>query len=62
MTYIAHTTDANSFPIQGFKGWGVGANYTLAKNIVATVHYYDTEAKVGEGDDQRLFTDVVFTF
>ena len=62
LTYIAHTTDANSFAVQGFKGWGVGANYALAKNIVATVHYYDTEAKVGEGDDQRLFTDVVFTF
>ena len=62
LTYIAHTTDANNFPIQGFKGWGVGANYTLAKNIVATVHYYDTEAKVLEGDDHRLFTDVVFTF
>ena len=62
LTYIAHTTDANNFPIQGFKGWGVGANYTLAKNIVATVHYYDTEAKVLKGDDQRLFTDVVFTF
>ena len=62
LTYIAHTTDANVFDNAGFKGWGVGANYTLAKNIVATVHYYDTEAKVGEGDDQRLFTDVVFTF
>ena len=44
-TYLAHTTDANSFLGQGFKGYGVGANYTVAKNIVATVAYYDTVAK-----------------
>ena len=35
-TYIAHTTDANTFDGQGFKGYGVGANYTVAKNMVLT--------------------------
>ena len=32
----------------GFKGYGIGANYTLAKNIVYNVDYYDFEAKDNE--------------
>ena len=62
-TYIAHTTDANSFDGVGFKGYGVGANYTFAKNIVGTVVYYDTESKLdSKVDDQRVWADVTFTF
>ena len=67
-TYLAHTTDANTFAGTGFKGWGVGANYTFAKNIVGTVAYYDTESKVSKDlmgkklDDQRVWADVTFTF
>ena len=67
-TYVAHTTDANTFGMTGFKGFGVGANYTLAKNIVGTVAYYDTESKVSKDvlgkklDDQRVWADVTFTF
>ncbi|WP_455265864.1 S-layer homology domain-containing protein [Phascolarctobacterium sp.] len=62
-TYIAHTTDANTFEGEGFKGYGVGANYTFAKNIVGTVAYYDTEKKVdSKVDDQRVWADVTFTF
>ena len=63
MTYIAHTTDANTFDNDGFKGYGVGANYTFAKNIVGTVAYYDTESKLdSKVDDQRVWADVTFTF
>ena len=62
-TFIAHTTDANTFDRDGFKGYGVGANYTFAKNIVGTVVYYDTENKMNSKvDDQRIWTDVTFTF
>ena len=62
-TYIAHTTDANVFNGAGFKGYGVGANYTFAKNIVGTVVYYDTENKLdSKVDDQRVWADVTFTF
>ena len=56
----------------GFKGFGVGANYTIAKNIVANVAYYNTESKlakaIGAADhldrtkDHRFWTDVTFTF
>ena len=62
-TYLAHTTDANTFAGTGFKGYGVGANYTFAKNIVGTVAYYDTESKLNSKvDDQRVWADVTFTF
>ena len=62
-TYIAHTTDANVFNGTGFKGYGVGANYTFAKNIVGTVAYYDTESKLdSKVDDQRVWADLTFTF
>ena len=62
-TYVAHTTDANTFGMTGFKGYGVGASYTFAKNIVGNVAWYDTESKVkSEIDDQRLVADLYFTF
>ena len=63
MTYIAHTTDAETFAYDGFKGYGVGTNYTFAKNIVGTVAYYDTENKLDSSDKARiLWTDLTFTF
>ena len=60
---IAPTTDAKTFMDEGgYKGWGVVANYALAKNIVAEVSYYDTEAKATNSDEQRLYADLYFTF
>ena len=46
----------------GFKGFEVGANYTVAKNVVAGVKYYDLEAREGDKDGQSLWGEVVFTF
>ena len=61
-TYIAHTTDAAHFSHEGFKGYGVRGLYTLAKNIVLDVAYYDTESKTSDKEDQLLYADVYFTF
>ena len=67
-TYLAHTTDANTFWGDGFKGYGVGANYAFAKNIVANVAYYDTTSIYEKKNydetvrDHRFWTDVTFTF
>ena len=63
-TYVAHTTDANTFDNEGFKGYGVGVNYTFAKNMVGTVAYYDTESKndLFNDDDQIIWADMTFTF
>ena len=50
----------------GYEGFEVGANVTLAKNIVAGVKYADFEGREDKGDGtpdaQTLWTEVVFTF
>ena len=64
--YTALTSAATGAALvanDGFKGFEVGANYALAKNIVAGVKYYDLEAREGNADDVRtLWSEVVFTF
>ncbi|MCI7330072.1 MAG: porin [Selenomonadaceae bacterium] len=46
----------------GTKGWEVGTNYTLAKNTVASVKYFNGE-KLGNGKDaEKLFGRVEFKF
>ena len=62
-TVVDHTMDGIYFD-EGFKGYSVGANYALAKNIVAGVTYYDLESKEAKGtpDAQTLWSQVVFSF
>ena len=46
----------------GTKGWEIGTNYTLAKNTVASVKYFNGE-KLGNGKDaEKLFGRVEFKF
>ena len=57
------TTDAYTFLDEGgYEGWNVGFQYTLAKNVLLDVNYFDTEAKAGKSEDQSLIVDVYFTF
>lgn len=46
----------------GYEGYEVGANVTLAKNIVAGVKYFDMESREGNDDVQTLWSEVIFTF
>ena len=46
----------------GYEGFEVGANWALAKNIVAAVRYFDLEQREGDLDDEVLWSEVVFTF
>ena len=59
--YLAPTTDAPTFD-HGYKGWNVGADYTLAKNIQLCVNYYDTEDKFGPEKDELIFSELYFFF
>ncbi len=43
-TVVAHTMNGYH-GYHGFKGYMLGANYTLAKNIVASLEWYDLESK-----------------
>ena len=61
--FIKATTDAEQFTKNGgYEGFGVGMDYTLAKNITLEVNYYDTEAKVGNQDDQLIYSALLFNF
>ena len=64
-TYVLHTTDAYHTALDaagGFKGIGAGVNYTLAKNIVGIVEYYDLDSKVGDLNSKTLWSEIDFTF
>ncbi len=66
-TYLLHTIDGYTDFKSGFKGWSVGGELTVAKNMVLGVSYYDTRPmkKEIDGDDTRtkvLWSDFTITF
>lgn len=64
-TYIAHTMNGNydAFGPDGFKGWMVGGNLAVAKNMVAQVEYYDLKDKGNTNDHSKtLWSQMVVTF
>ena len=64
--YAEYPDGMGAISTDGFKGFEVGANVTLAKNIVAGVKYADMEGREDKGfgtpDEQVLWSEVVFTF
>ena len=75
-TAIAHTMNGY-YGNKGFTGYMIGANYTLAKNIVASLEWYNLESKgmnsyiiqdnkgycpTPKQDMETLWAQVVFTF
>ena len=53
------------YPQEGLKGYEVGVGYTVAKNVVANVAYYDIDNKDCPSDDdsaKMLWSTVTFTF
>ena len=58
---LTPTTDATVFA-DGYEGWNIGVDYTLAKNIQLCVNYYDTEAIKLAEDDEVLYTELYFFF
>ena len=72
-TVIAHTMNGNYKTFggtntgdAGFKGFGVGVNYTVAKNMIAGVQYYDLKSKgnniVGNDKAKTIWSQLVVTF
>ncbi len=67
-TVIAHTMNGDYWDVvdgYGFKGYMVGGNLTVAKNMVATVEYFDLKAKGGENKDghaRTLWSELNITF
>ena len=67
-TFIDHTSelvgdDSTSFGKNGVKGYELGLGYTLAKNVIGEVSYYDFEGKDGTKlDNTMLWSRVTFSF
>ncbi|MCH3950551.1 MAG: S-layer homology domain-containing protein [Acidaminococcus sp.] len=63
-TTISHTMDGlyDSFPGEGFKGYQVGGNLTVAKNMVAQVDYYDLKGKESDVHGRTLWSQLIVSF
>ena len=64
-TFVAHTMKAgdwSAFATEGFKGYAVGASYTVAKNMVYMLDYYDLEGKDTETDTQVIWSRLQISF
>ena len=64
-TFIAHTMQASTwqdFTGEGFSGWMAGGYYTVAKNMVAGVEYYDLKGKESDNHDKTLWGQMLVTF
>ena len=55
-------TEEKAYDADGYQGFDVGANLTLAKNIVAGVKYVDMEAREDGDDEQTIWSELIFTF
>jgi hypothetical protein len=61
-TIIAHTMNG-MYSNNGFQGWGLGLNYTLAKNMVAGLEYYDLDAKgMATHSYKTLYGELMITY
>ena len=60
-TYLAHTIDGETGWDSGFKGWSVGGDVTVAKNMVASVTYYETKAKNSAVDGPNTKTKTLWS-
>lgn len=60
-TYLAHTIDGDTEFNSGFKGWSVGGDVTLAKNMVFSASYYDTKALKKRVENNGSRAKVVWT-
>ena len=60
--FIMPTYDFFNGEANGYEGWGVGGDYTFAKNVMLQVDYYDIEAKKDDSSNRTLFTQLWFFF
>ena len=64
-TFVAHTMkngDWGKTLSEGFKGYAVGATYTVAKNMVYMVDYYDLEGKESDKTNRVIWNRFQINF
>jgi len=62
-TFVNNTFNALYKRAYGFKGYGVGVDYTVAKNMIAGIQYFDLKDKNdAEAKRKTLWSQLVITF
>lgn len=61
-TYIAHGMNGRGASMQGLKGYGLGMYYTLAKDLVGGIEYYDLKDKVAGDKGKTMWLQVTHYF
>lgn len=69
-TVVAHTMNGeyqysyakNGDDNKGIKGYKIGAYYTVAKNMVAGIEYYDLKDKIDDNEYKTLWSQMIITF
>ena len=54
--------DAMAFLDEGFKGWSIAGDVTVAKNMIATVEYFDLKGKETDIKAKTLWSQLAVTF
>ncbi len=65
-TVFAHTMNGY-YGTTGFDGYMVGANFTVAKNMIGAIEWYDLDSKavgsdIAKKDMKTLWSQMIFTF
>ncbi len=61
-TFIAHTMNGDIPNVGGFKGYKLAGYYTLAKNMMAGIEYFDLKAKDNNNKARTLWTELQIRF
>lgn len=61
-TYIDHGMNGTGGSMQGFKGYGLGVNYTLRENVVTGIEYYGLTDKTTGGKGDTLWSQITHYF
>lgn len=61
-TYISHGMNGRANSMEGFKGYGIGVNYTFAENVVAGLEHYKLVDKVTGENGNTLWSYLTYYF
>lgn len=61
-TYISHGMNGKANSMQGVKGYGLGVNYTVAKDYVVGIEYYNLKDKISGEKGKTFWTQLTHYF
>lgn len=61
-TYISHGMNGRGSIMNGFKGYGLGINYTFKENVVAGIEYYGLRDKITKESGDTWWSQITLYF